>query len=365
MAYTLIIACVLIYAYFVKLDKKTGKEFYKSYFPIFMLLFLVYALQDGVGTDYESYLLSASVGDKIGNAKLNLFIQDREYLFALLLYIARLVHWPQMIFVLTSLIQNVLFAITLETLNKRKVSSFLFLIFYFFLSLSFFNQFNVIRQFLAIHLIVLGFIKLLDSKFFTTCLCFIMAPFFHQSSIVMILFVILFVILKKKKVLLVLLNNKLFYIISLSLLLLYFVDINSIFLQLAKTFNFYVDFVYGNGKYVDKMEITEIATKIVKLVIVYYSIYRLDKSKLNDFEKTLYLFGCISALVMIISFSSSFIWRMYLYFDMFLLFPTLFFFKYDAKENEKKVILLYLLVFLVVKILIIPQGEYLYNSILI
>lgn len=363
MYFGLLILAILGYAYYIDFNSIDESKFYKKYMPIFLLFFITFAFQYNVGTDYQSYI-ACGVRNELGVFKLGQFIEDREFLFALIVYVAQVIKFPQFIFIASSFIQNVLFAITLKEIKKKDLSIFYFLVLYFGLSLCFFNQFNGIRQFISIQFIVLATIKILNNDKSVSIILYIVSVFFHKSSVIFILFIILYFIMEKYNIFEFLDNKKIFFIICLLLLSVYLVDFNSLILFVAKKLNFFAE--YGlyekTNLYVSKMGIADLLTKFLKLAVVYYSLYRLNLEKVNSFEKKLLHLSYFSVFVMILSFSSTLIWRVYLFYDLFLIIPTLLFFKYDARMTEKQLIISYLYIILFVKIILIPKGEYAYHS---
>lgn len=359
MYFTLLILTIVIYAKWAQLEKRKGKEFIKFFMPIFILLFFTFAFQNGVGTDYESYLASAN-NDPIGQFKLNQFFIDKEYFFSICVWIAQKTSYPQFLFIIVSLLQNIIFGFSLYELRKNRESIFLFLILYFTLSLCFFNQFNGIRQFISINLVFLAVLKLFNNSKTTSFILVLTAPFFHKSSWLFVVLFIIYIMFEKKMVFRI--EKKYIGIISLLCMTIYFIDINGFINFLLTRTGIYTEYIGSN--YVQKMSFSEILTKIAKLLVVYYSLYKLDEAFLSKFEKKLLVMSIISIQILILSFSTTLIWRLYLYFDLFLIFPTLFHFKYNATHKEKYLIIFYLVAILLIKILIIPQGEYLYKCII-
>lgn len=360
MFFTIIILSIIIYAYFIKIDEIEDNKFLKYCLPIFGVLFFTFALQYNVGTDYQSYLESAIPND-LGKFKLTQFINSGEYLFALIVYISQQFSNPQIIFFIVSLIQNTLFLFSLKEVKKINLSIFYFLIFYFTLSLCFFNQFNGIRQFISIQLIFLSCLKFINNDLKNAFILLLLSPFFHFSSIIVIIILVLVYYFYKKFIGKKIFNKKYFALAVLLFSFIYFIDFNSILLNIVRIFDIYSTYI--GSSYVEKMSFTEIITKIAKLIIVFYSLYRIKINKLTDSEKKLLFLGSVSSLIMILSFSSSLIWRLYLFFDLFIIFPVLIFFKYEASNIEKKLIISYLTFILFIKIIIIPKGEYLYQNI--
>lgn len=364
MFYCIFIAAILLYTKYMRLDDKMGRELYKPLITIFWGFLLIFSLQYDVGTDYYSYL-AAATADELGQFKLNQFLTDKEYLFAGIVYLCQLSGIPQLIFLMTALVQVTPFCIALYQLRKENISLQNTLFMYFALSLSFFNQFNGVRQFAAVNLVFLAVILLLiNIKSVLPYLLLLMAPFFHHAAWFVVIPVSVWTLLQhclKLK-----LPKKKWVFIGVAVCaLIYLIDFNSfITFIISKTELFRGFKSYIESSYVEKMGCIEIATKVIKLLVVFYSIWRLDTERLSEFESKLLLLSYIAVCVMVLSFSSSLIWRVYLFCDLFLIFPTVFFYKYNATVKERMAINLYLSVFLIVKILVKPRGEYLYSSVL-
>lgn len=357
MYFLITFSLILIYIRKIEFKIKDMPSFAKYYFPVFFILFFTFAFQYDVGTDYFSYL-AAATKDDLGVFKYNQFIADKEYLFALLIQISWIVKSPQFLFVLTSLIQNILLGISTYQLSKRKISLFNFFMLYFSLSVCFFYQFNAIRQFIAVNLLFLAILLLLDNeKSIYGWICVICSPFFHQSSLIFIFFICVFIILKNK----ININKKLFFLLCTIAFLLYFANINDILMFVINKTGTYTE--YLDNIFVQKLTFSQIITKIVKLFVIFYAIYKLEIEKLTKYEKNILLISLFSTVFMILSFSSSLLWRFYLFFDIFIIFPVLLFFKYNTIKKEEILIDGYLIFFLLVKILVIPTGEYLYSNI--
>lgn len=361
MFYFALISAILIYIWCAHIDNLDGKKLALSLLPIAVVFILTFSLQNDVGTDYTNYIDSAT-NDSIGKIKINLYVSNGEILFAGLLYLAQLIGVPQSIFFFTALFQVVPFCIAMYQLKKENSSLFYVVFLYFTLSLSFFNQFNGIRQFAAANIMFLAtiFIFRNPKRWWPWCILAV-AVLFHRTAIIMIAVVITIVILSYffPKVIA---RKKVLYIMALLCTIFYFVDINGIIIFFIDKLNIFTGYLTNN--YVEKMQLSSIATKLVKLAVVFYAIYRLDTRKLTRFESSLLAMSYVAVLILILAFSSTIIWRIYLFVDIFIIFPVLLFYKYDAKLKEKWIINVYLSVFLLVKILILPQGEYLYRSII-
>lgn len=348
-----------IWFYIKKIEYKiTDKlSFMKLYFPVFFILFLTFAFQYNVGTDYPSYL-AAATKNELGIFKYNQFVNEREYLFAAIVQLSWLFKSPQLLFVLSSFIQNIMLGASIYELKKNKICISDFFVLYFSLSICFFYQFNAVRQMIAVNFLFLGILRIIRyNKDKLGWICIALAPLFHKSSVLFIVFICLFVYFKDR----VKVGKNKFYIICFIAFLLYFANINNMVLFLINKTGVYTQ--YLNNVFVQKLTFTQIITKIIKLVAIFYSLYKLDMSKISKYEMNILKISCCAIVFMIFSFSSSLLWRFYLFFDIFVVFPILLFFKYNATKNEKNYIIAYLSFFLLIKILILPKGEYLYNSI--
>ena len=93
----LLIIYSVFFLYLIRLKSNNFLSFFVYFFPIFVLLNLILGLQEGVGTDYNSYLFLADA-----SSDNSIFFDKGEYLFHFLLYISRLLDNPQAIFCINS-----------------------------------------------------------------------------------------------------------------------------------------------------------------------------------------------------------------------------------------------------------------------
>ena len=173
MVYSILFSFTIFYLYVTSPRMRNIRDFAILLLPIGVLLILVLSLQDNVGADYYSYLEMAETG--IG---LQAIERKREHLFVFL------VRFAQVIFALVAVIQ-VAFLLLISFEAKKihsKLHDFFFL--YFALSLTFFNQFNGIRQYLAVYIIVYASIKLLlYDRWFLFVVLVSVSSLFHSSAV--------------------------------------------------------------------------------------------------------------------------------------------------------------------------------------
>lgn len=355
MYFTIFITFILLYVKVSGLDQKK-KDFLLWFTPVFLGLFLTFALQYNVGYDYPNYI-KAATNDNIGKIKLAQFVDDAEYLFAAIIEWVQGIGIPEILFVIISLIQVVVFSIALYNLHKEGESVFDILFLYFTICVSFFNQFNGIRQYVSVNLIFLAFVMhIKNPKSAPPFMLILIAPFFHRSAwAVAALFALVWLLQDRFKY-----SKWLLVIGSVLCAACYFLDVNKIIAWAVKETGIYKEYAAHN--YVSRMTPLEIATRLAKLVVVYYSCWRLRKTELTVKESKFMALSELTVMMMILSWTSSLLWRLYMYADLFLMFPVLIFFKRKATKREKILIYAYLAAMLLVKILLFPKGEYLYHG---
>lgn len=352
LTYLFLFTYVFIYSYLIRLKKNENEciSFILGYLPIAILLIMTLGLQYDVGTDYYSYL---SLAD--GSKNMSWIANRSEILFISLVQIIIKIGNPQMLFVLVGSIQVLFLLLITYELKKLNLKLHNFFFLYFTLSLTFFNQFNGIRQYIAVYIVVYAFIKLINEKKILFVSLIILASLFHSSAIYFLPFIILGRLLKKR------VPIKIVILISGILIIVSMIEISK-FIEILLSFTSYKSYIGSN--YFGRMPIKGIITKLPKLIVVLYSSYLIDKKDLVEKEVELLNLGYIGIFVLIMSFTSTLIWRFYQYVDLFIVFPVLILFNEEKYKTIKIVISILLFIMLIVKIIVIPKGEYAYQSII-
>lgn len=349
MAYLLIFSFVYTYSFLVQIKQKNYKEFLSAYIPIVIVLILTLGLQDGVGTDYYSYYSLADGSKSMG------WIAGRsEILFIWLVELVIRIGKPQLLFVLAGSIQIVFLTLIAYEIKKIGYKTHEFFFLYFTLSLTFFNQFNGIRQYIAVYIVVYAFLKLIENNRLIFCLLIIAASLFHSSSIFFLPFVLVGKLLEKK------MSTKLLISIIGVLIVLTIVDVSK-YIELLLSYTPYKNYI--GSSYLGRLSFQGIITKIPKIVIVLFSSYIVKKRDLVKKEIQLLNLSYISIFILIMSFSSTLIWRFYQYVDLMIIFPVLMLFSDEKYKMLKIIISIILFAMLIIKIIVMPRGEYLYKSI--
>ena len=353
MVYFMLIAYILSYSFSIEeeLNKNKYDKYFKYILPVGIALVAILTFQYNVGTDYPAYIQIAE-----GTKGMGWIERKSEYLFIYLVNLVRLIGIPQLLFFFSALIQVtflLLIAFEVKKLNF-KLHKFFFL--YFTLCTAFFSQFNGVRQYIAIYIVTYAFFKLLEDKNFAFIALIIFAAFFHSSAKYFIIFVLLKPIIKKK------IPFKLILFAMVGLLILSFFDMNNVYTKIIS----YTPYShYAKFDFFTRMPLSRIITKIPKLGIPLFAAYLIEKEKDVTTKKRFLLnMSYISMFVMILSFNLNVIIRIYQYVDIFILFPVLMIFEDRDKKDLNTFIVLILISMLLLKILALPSGEYLYRSIL-
>lgn len=351
MIYFLLFIYIYLYLFIIRIKSENKVKFIVYFFPISTLLVLILGLQYNVGTDYFSYLHLAS-----GNSGLKFITNHYEYLFAFLVRFVRYFKEPQLIFLFSAIIQISFFTLIVYELKKMKFKLHIFFFLYFTLMLIFFNQFNGIRQYISVYIIIYALFKLINSKKIIFITLVFLASLFHISSLIFLIFLILNPLLKMK------FSKYKIIIIICSFILISLYDFSNIYIKIIKYLPFYNNYIHST--YFGRLSLQGIITKIPKLIIVISSIYFIDHSKLSKKETYLINLSYISIITLVMSFTSTLIWRFYHYLDFFLIIPVLLLFHNKKYKKLRLLFGLILLFMFITKVILIPRGEYLYRWII-
>jgi hypothetical protein len=359
----LFILIVSISALYIVDSKKNFSNSATFSVILFVCMFnaLFAGLQDGVGTDYHSYL---GMFEKQEYQK---FYIKGEYLYYLFYWIIDLFNGePQWIFALSSVFNGFFLALTLYFLKRNGYSiTFIFFIYFTYTGL-YHNQMNGLRQFSAIYVFnflmvyaaLLGFKKALfwvvmfigvisHRTFLVTLPLFSLYSVFHKDSC-KILFPILYGII---------------IIIIIMLFLPYLVK---------EFFPFYAQHLTPGG-YGSNMSVTKLATKLIitplliYFMYVFYSNISFREKFLNShkgFCVMLFFWGTTSWMYLA-SLEFGFFYRVSQYFLFANIFPLYYLFKYIVHEKKSELLsfllILYFLLPYFVKVVLLSRGEYMYH----
>ena len=171
-----------------------GKKARIAYWTTVIILFLISSLRYNVGKDYSHWVdvyncLENNVPGggyvEIGYKYLNILIQNIPYFNVLCLY------------VITSAF--IIFSIG-YVIEKNIESKYWFVSLFILIGSGiFFATLNLVRQYIAIIIILLGLPFLRDKKYIKFSIIIFLATLFHTSSIIMLPFMLLYIIFKDYK----------------------------------------------------------------------------------------------------------------------------------------------------------------------
>ena len=232
-------------------------------------MFFISAIRYNVGTDYEKRYVADYYtlleGKNVGNLEIGFKAIDYLCLF--------FTKEPYLLFVITSLI---ILAIIFEVIYKKSSNRILSIII-FFLGGYFFATLNIIRQYISVAFILLGYQFLMNENkkkaYIGFVICAILAFFMHSSSI--ICFII--ILLTKKNIM----DAR--WVIPLSILILILnKNIMVILTPIIKNTRFNV---YLTGKFTTgELSILQIVENLIIYLAMYFSYY-FEKKQGKELDK--------------------------------------------------------------------------------
>lgn len=317
------------------------------FFGIFWLIIL--GGQYYVGTDYPTYL-SLFEGNNI-----DYYYSNGEYLFYWTIYLCNQIGIKgQALFYIFYAINSFIIFLILKRIKVNYY--FIFIILYITYSNIFNNQLNILRQSLAIHLCTLAFIEFCENKTLKSLLLIIVSSMFHVSSIIMVVIYLL-------KYTLYLSQKKLKCILIFSIIGSFIISYQTINLISGYLPDTYANHLINEN---NTTSIINIITKYIFIPIFWFSTGLLSNNSLTKFEKKLYYCGYLGFCIKILLLRMPIVNRLADYFIIISIFPIFFYIRYFFIHKKTFLFLsliLFFLCFYAVKTVLMPQSEYLYNSI--
>ena len=343
--------------------KSCAKLSYESNKALLFLPFVYWVVLIGsqyyVGTDYSTYYSYFETGE------VGLYWYKKEYLFALIAEtICKYRLNPQLGFVVFAFLQSIFLCFFINKYKFKRYDLFLFI--YFYCGTVFVNQTNAVRQYTAMYIFLVAIIYIYNRQFIRYVICIIIAGMFHKSVLFLFPFYFFNFLFKKD-------SRKLFFIYIILTFILFYTGVDFFVLRIVEKTNYkyYLQrdfFILGNRR-----NIIFLFTKLI-----FFPFYvRLFFSKMyNSFslkEKYFIHLGFICYCVKLISMFSFFLGRFAMYFDFLSYIPLYYYMLYliENKNINKNYRLFELFVFLsftigpyLMKVLISPDNEYIYKSVL-
>lgn len=297
----------------------------------FLSMFFISGFRYGVGTDYFNYEYIFK------NISLNNISAEFSYDF-LSIFIKKFFSNAQIIFLVTSFIILMLFFISIPKYSKRyELSIFLFITMYHF-----YYSMNIVRQYIAISIVLYGIRYIFSENFKKYLFCVIFASTFHSSAII----AIIIYFLRKK----FLLDNHITTIIIFLFALLVYNNVENVFYYVSILIPKYKIYTQNSINIEEGSYLNVIVYGILLFIMYLYK----NKIIQRDKENILYMNMLVVTFILsIVDFKTVLFGRVLLYFSIYciLIIP-----KFIDIFNKKLKIIMYLCILYV---------GFLYNIILL
>lgn len=263
--YILLLFTVLLFSF---LDYKV-KENKNIFFIITLIIIALFSgLRNHIGWDFNAYYDTIAYG-----IETNVY-SKREWLNFNLINLTRSIYYPQFYFIFTAFLSTILIGITILKYSKNKwISIYVYLTFPLF----FLNSMSVIRNFVAISIVVYSIKYIIDKKLVRFVIAVILAAGFHQSAYIALL---LYPLSRLK------LNKKLYLLILVIIPLMK----NLLLVGMYKILPYYYIYLRETSN-------REGRFAIIVILLIFVTILLLDKkmiyNNLHNKFFNFYFFGCL------------------------------------------------------------------------
>lgn len=351
MVYIINVLISCVYIYMLKKEKRMKFFFF---FPVIIIWTLILGLQYGVGTDYFSYI---AIFQEEGI--LDSYFSRGEFIF---FYFVKILKFffdsPQSFFIFVGLFDSCLFYVYLKKMIKYRLIKMKYTYMYIFLFLCFstifYNQMNLIRQYINIYLLGLLCFYMYYNEYFNYFITWCIGLNIHRSFFIMVLLFnfkkfIKWIDFKKLKVLLII--GFIFSLLPLEEIL------KKIIILIPRYGH------YANAYFFVALPLKK---KITKLIYFPFYIFSLKLLKREYGIKSFMLkVGILSYILKIVTLQVEVVSRVGEYFSLVAIYPMyLLIENWMRKKMYLKIVIFCGSIFLifVLKVLIFPTGEYLYTS---
>ncbi|HCQ5192760.1 EpsG family protein [Acinetobacter baumannii] len=334
-------------------------SFFKQFIvwiPTFLAFYIPMAFQKDVGTDYYSYISIYS-----NAVERYLYAEKGEYLFLWIIDFAKIFNHYQFVFIIFSLIISLSFFYSLFVLkNKYDYKAWLIFFIYFSATGIYNTSFNTLRQSIIISLLPFLIHLFVKKRHLIFLLCILALSFLHKSVLLYLSFYLVALIPNNKKIV--------FFAFVFSTLL-YTINFGSIINILAN--NPLIGLIFGNYSYYvdssffDAGPTLSIVTKLyyLPLFMLFWLIYVKEKNINLYFDFTIKLWA-VTCFMIIQMMHIGIFYRFWNMFAFLYVFPIYYVVDYYIKKRDALfvfLLILYIIIPYIIKVLILPSAEYLYN----
>lgn len=349
MIYLAVFLSISLYLYTV--EKKVAKNFLPQFIvwlPAFIVFVSLPALQNGVGTDYEVYF--------------NYFYNNGHILHlnrgeALYYYLVKLVIFlgdPQIQFVLVSLVQGALFFYLLFLLKNLGFKSWLVFLIFFLATGIYHNQMNGLRQYICVYIVPIAAIYVYQKEYLKFGSWSFVSSLIHVSSLIPNLSLYFLSLIKIK-------NKIILFLIFVLSFFVYSIDYSSYIFSFLEFFEIRY-LTYADTKYSEGRSLLSLATKFyyMPVVLLFWFYYLKDKTKSSDILSFFVLIFSLTYFMFLQSKDFDLLIRIWSFFNFFIVFP-LYYIMVKCNRISFLIVMLYLLLFYILKVIFFPVAEYDYS----
>lgn len=322
--------------------------------PVWTIWLIICGGQEGVGTDYYSYYEIFS-----NSQKLFTYYYKQEYLFA---WIVESINYfklpPQSGFYIFYLIG---FLVILKILTKLHHNTiFIFILLFITYSTAFNNQLNGVRQYIALYIGTLGLMVLYGKNGIRKFIIHILfASLIHKSALLFLTFIPLKYRYKNIN------YNFLLYSLIFSILFTLFGSYNWIWSHL--------DFIipehymnYMGGAFDTSHSSLKLLTKLIFVPFYFYSLKLIKNKRLEKYDLYLYNIGFIGYTIRLFFMDNVILNRIGVSFILISIIPIYYLLRDMYLKKKFGIFILcslFFITFYLLKVIVFPSQEYLYDSI--
>jgi hypothetical protein len=319
---------------------------------------LIIGLQYETGTDYVTY---REIFSSINRAKF--YSNNFELLFYYIaLFLINNKINPQFGFIIIGFIQFCCFFWFISKIRIKYYYLFIFL--YFFVSVAFYNQTNVIRQYTAVYIFLMAIYFMYSRKLVPYLICILIAGLFHISAFLLVpVYFFRGVLLKCKHYIFMIVVSFIISIFGIDKLITFVIPF------IGKNYAHYLTSAYGTTD-------IQLINRLTKYIFIPFYLLSI-KSRRNLIDSKdifFYNLGFVSFCIKIGSLSSPLLSRFAYYCEILTIFPLFYLLIYlfkggkQSSYREERFFALFVFLFmsfslLFVKLLLFPIGEYAYKSV--
>lgn len=355
MIYFFVSIVSVLMTYYIEKSNFKKTQFLIFFLPIMAVWIIILGFQDGVGTDYEAYIRIFE-----SQKELRLYYHKSEYLFYhLVLLLRKISSNSQILFIVVSTIQVVLTSIIFKKLKEYGYSLWLIVFLYVVYSGIFFNQMNILRQYIALPFLVFSVFSIIEKKYIRYLIYIIIGSLFHRSILLMLPLVLFRSLLLKKY------KRSTYILVIIFLLGLSVVGMSNIMIfvigRIVPTYAAYLESSYAEASGF-KLQVV----KYLYLPIFFYSLVAVKHIK-SQCNILLFNLGFISYGLFFILADMEILLRIYNYLSFFTIFPIYHLMKHligKKKYIDLGIVFCVFVGLFVMKVVYFPSKEYLYDSIM-